>query len=140
MHCIQKYATACNASLNKPHLEESFFPIPFEKYMTIDLGAEFNNRSYSFFEEVISELSPILQENNIRIIQIGDPKDQPLEGVYYLNAQLNLNHTVYVLNKSVLHLSSHRTESLDIQERLQRSLQIDLDRVCRPGHPRARGL
>ena len=111
MHCIQKYAHSCNASLSQPKLEPSFFPTPFDEYITIDLGAEFNNRSYAFFEEVIRELLPILQRNNIRIIQIGDPKDAPLEGVYYLNPQLNLNHTIYILSKSRLHLSSQSFSS-----------------------------
>tara|TARA_R110000824_G_scaffold25_10_gene96 strand:+ start:6347 stop:7516 length:1170 start_codon:yes stop_codon:yes gene_type:complete len=106
MHCLEKYALACNALIDTPHLEGSFFPLPFDKYITLDLGAEFNHRQYPFFQDVIHDILPVLQANSIHIIQLGDPRDPPLQGVYYLNNRTQVGHANYLLKNSLLHISS----------------------------------
>ena len=70
MHCLEKYALACNAFIKKPPLEYVFFPLPFSNYITLDLGAEFNHRAYPFFQDVINEILPILHDNNIHLVQL----------------------------------------------------------------------
>ena len=106
MHCLEKYALACNSLIDTPHLEGSFFPLPFTKYVTLDLGAEFNHRQYPFFQDVVHDISPILQANSIHIVQLGDPRDPPLQGVYYLNNRTQVGHANYLLKNSLLHISS----------------------------------
>lgn len=106
MHCLEKYALACNAFIKKPPLEYVFFPLPFSNYITLDLGAEFNHRAYPFFQDVINEILPILHDNNIHLVQLGDAKDEALNGCYYLNKRTQLGHLNYLLKYSLLHVSS----------------------------------
>ena len=111
MHCLEKYALACNSLIDTPHLESSFFPLPFAKYITLDLGAEFNYRQYPFFQDVVNDLLPALQAASIHIIQLGDPRDAPLQGVYYLNNRTQVGHANYLLKNSLLHVSSQSFSS-----------------------------
>ena len=106
MHCLEKYALACNAFIKKPPLEHNFFPLPFSRYITLDLGSEFNHRQYPFFQDVVNDILPVLQKNDIHIIQLGDPKDEAISGVYYLNNKIHLSHSTYLLRRSLLHVSS----------------------------------
>ena len=106
MHCLEKYALACNSKIDTPELEESFFPLPFSKYITLDLGSEFNNRQYPFFQDVLHDILPALQAASIHIVQLGDPRDPPLQGTYYLNNKTQVNHANYLLKNSLLHVSS----------------------------------
>lgn len=68
-HLIQEYAKICGVKIGEPILIDSFYPIEFEKYITIH-HATCAATTYNYWEEVLSILKPILKKKNINIVQI----------------------------------------------------------------------
>jgi hypothetical protein len=47
MHILEQYALNCGVSISKPYISEEFFPLPFEKYITLHPKGKFPSISYS---------------------------------------------------------------------------------------------
>lgn len=72
-HLIQEYAKSCGVKIGSPKISPTFYPIPFDKYITIHHGT-CNSTVYSYWPEVIEILKPILEKENIKIVQILEGK------------------------------------------------------------------
>lgn len=103
MHILEQYALNCGLKINKPYIYEKFFPIPYEKYITFNPFGKFESRKYSYWQEVINLIYPILQKENIHIIQIGAQNEPGYNQCYHLMGQTNFNQTAYIINNSLLH-------------------------------------
>lgn len=104
MHILEQYALNCGVKIDKPFINELFFPLPFDKYITFHPKGKFPSREYDYWEEVLLQLSPILEKENIKIVQIGAPKDNLYPYCYHTNGQTNFNHVAYLIRNSILHL------------------------------------
>jgi hypothetical protein len=103
MHILEQYALNCGLKIGKPYIYEKYFPIPFEKYITFNPFGKFNSRKYSYWQEVIDLIFPILQKENIHIVQIGGPKEQGHNNCFHTMGQTDFNHTAFIINNSMLH-------------------------------------
>ncbi len=104
MHILESYATSCGLKIDKPLIMEQFFPLPFEKYITIHGFAKFSSRCYDYWEEVLSLISPVLEANGIKILQVGGKDEPKLRKCICLNGQTSINQLTYVVRKSLLHV------------------------------------
>ena len=104
MHILEQYALNCGVSISKPYISEEFFPLPFEKYITLHPKGKFPSREYDHWEEVTTNLFPILEKYNIKIVQVGGKEDQPIPFCYSTNGQTNLNNLAYLIKNSLLHV------------------------------------
>jgi hypothetical protein len=104
MHILEQYALNCGVSISKPYISEEFFPLPFEKYITLHPKGKFPSREYDYWEEVTTNLFPILEKHNIKIVQVGGKEDQVVPFCYPTNGQTNLNNLAYLVKNSLLHL------------------------------------
>ena len=104
MHILEQYALNCGVSISKPYVSEEFFPLPFEKYITLHPKGKFPSREYDYWEEVTTNLFPILEKHNIKIVQVGGKEDQVVPFCYPTNGQTNLNNLAYLVKNSLLHL------------------------------------
>jgi len=104
MHILEQYALNCGVSISKPFINEEFFPLPFEKYITLHPKGKFHSREYDYWEEVTTNLYPILNKHNIKIVQIGNKEDNLIPFCYSINGQTNLNNLAYIIKNSLLHL------------------------------------
>jgi len=104
MHILEQYALNCGVPISKPYINQEFFPLPFDKYITIHPKGKFASREYDYWEEVIFNLAPILNKYNINIVQIGGKDDAPLPLCYPTQGQTNFNNLAYIIQNSMLHL------------------------------------
>ena len=104
MHLLEQYALSCGLKIGKPFLYENFFPLPNKKYITLQKEADFPARQYKYWQLVVDLLYPILEKNNISIIQISSPKDTALRKVINTNGATSIPQAHYVIRNSELHL------------------------------------
>lgn len=103
MHILEQYALNCGLKIGKPHIYEKFFPIPFEKYITFNPFGKFNSRKYSYWQEVVDLLLPILNKHNMHIVQIGSKDEPGYQNCFQLMGQTSFNQTAHIINNSLLH-------------------------------------
>lgn len=103
MHLLQQYSLASASKISKPFILDKFFPTNFDKYITVHTTSKLS-KSYSYFQEVINIIKPILDKENIQIIQIGAKEDNKIRGIIDLCGATNINQTAYLIKNSLLHL------------------------------------
>lgn len=106
MHLLEIYALTTGSKIKKPFIQKKYFPLPFEKYITIQNSSGMPAKCYSYFQEVINFIFPLLEKHNIKIIQIGSKEDQVLAKTVPLHGQTNINQTAYILSNSLLHIGN----------------------------------
>lgn len=103
MHILEQYALNCGLKIDKPYIYEKYYPLPFEKYITFNPFGKFNSRKYAYWQEVINLLTPILQEKNINIVQIGGANEQGYHNCLQLMGQTNFHQTAHIIKNGLLH-------------------------------------
>jgi hypothetical protein len=103
MHILEQYALNCGLKISKPYIYEKYYPLPFEKYITFNPFGKFNSRKYSYWQEVIDLLYPILQKENIHIVQIGGQNENSYNNCLSLVGQTNFSQTAHIIKNSLLH-------------------------------------
>jgi len=106
MHLVESYATSCGLKINKPFILESFFPLPFERYISFQPFSKYPAKDYDYWQEVINLILPHLKENDIQIVQIGGEKEKILENTYNLVGQTNIRQAAYIIKNSILHVGA----------------------------------
>jgi hypothetical protein len=106
MHLLDTYALRTGSKIKKPFIIKKFFPLPVEKYITIQNSSGMPAKCYDYFQEVILYLINKLNKNGYQIVQIGSKEDKVLNGVINLCGQTNINQTAFILNNSSLHLGN----------------------------------
>lgn len=106
MHLLEIYALTTGSKIKKPFIIKKYFPLPFTKYITIQNSSGMPAKCYSYFQEVINFIKPILDKEDIKIIQIGSKEDIGLIGAVHLQGQCNINQTAYILSNSLLHVGN----------------------------------
>ena len=105
MHILEQYALTCGAKIGKPFIAEEFFPLPFEKYICINMGSGMDSKNYDHYEEVVHLLLPILRRNNIHIVQIGAPDEPILKGCFCALTSTK-RQTAHIISNSILYFGS----------------------------------
>ena len=83
MHLIENYSAVTRLAIHKPEIYLQFCPIPCDKYITIQTAGAMLAKNYYFFQEIIDLILPILQKNDIKIVQLGGKNEQKLN--YFSN-------------------------------------------------------
>lgn len=103
-HLIQEYAKSCGVMIGKPIINPAFFPVPFEKYITIHHG-DYNATYYDYWDEVLDILKPILSKNGIKIVQISDFDEQNINGAD-LHLKCSKKQSAFVIKNSLCHIGT----------------------------------
>ena len=100
-HLIQEYAKNLGVKISKPIVKEHYFPIQFDKYITISVDSSTTAKNYKHYGIVLFILKDFFKRHGIKIVQLGG--QQLIDGV---NSALNLpfKQQAYVISKSLLHL------------------------------------
>jgi hypothetical protein len=104
MRLLDTYATNTGSKIDKPFIYTKYFPLPLEKYITIQSQTPYESRNYSYWQEVINLIHPYLSKLNIHIIQVGIKDEKPLNGTINLLGQTTLNQLAYIIESAKLHL------------------------------------
>lgn len=103
MRLLDTYALYCGAKIDKPFIYESYFPTPFDKYVTFQAETPYDSRNYSYWQDVIDMIVPVLSKNGIPILQLGLAKEMGYQRVVNLLGQTNLHQLAYLTRRSSLH-------------------------------------
>ncbi len=106
MHLLETYALSTASKIKQPFILKKYFPLPFEKYITIQNSSGMPGKCYDYFQEVVDFIKPILDGHNYHIVQIGSKNDIPLKNVFNLQGQTDINQTAFILNNAKLHLGN----------------------------------
>lgn len=119
MKLLELYSRACGLKIGKQFLLEAFYPVPFEKYITIQSGSGMAAKNYPYYNEVIKLIKNALSEIGVEIVQLGGKDDQPIVGVNHFQGKTDLHQSNYILKRSMLHIGNdswiaHRAGELKI--------------------------
>lgn len=106
MKLLELYSLGTGLKIDEPYIYKAFYPLPFTKYVTLHASSGMEAKCYSFWEDVVEIIKPVLDKLDIRIVQLGGPKDERLKGCVHLNGQLSMAQTAYVLSNSLFHMSN----------------------------------
>jgi hypothetical protein len=102
MNFIESLSLSSGLKSSTPRIEDSFFPIVSEKYITI-CTADHQSKQWDHFQEFINILRPIVVEHGIEIIEIGSNQVQ-FSGVVSLKGATSPNHWSYLVKNSLFHI------------------------------------
>ena len=108
MHVLESYALQNDLRIDKPFINEKYFPLAVDKFITIDTSSlKIPSLFYSHWQLVVDHMAPLLKERNINIVHLGDKECVPLSHCYNATGQCNFNQRAYVIRKSLVHASSN---------------------------------
>jgi len=105
MNLIQRYALSTGLKIEKPFIYEKYFPLPFDRYITFHPFSK-PAKNYDYWQDVLDDISPILESRGIKIVQVGAKDDQKYERCVRLCGLTSVNQVAYLVKNSLLHLST----------------------------------
>jgi len=106
MHVLESYALQNDLKIDKPYVYEKFFPLAIDRFITIDTsGLGCSALAYDHWQIVVNLIYPYLEEEGVKIIQLGNKECRPLQNCYIALGQCNFNQKTYVLKKALVHAS-----------------------------------
>lgn len=106
MRLLDTYATNTGSTIDTPFIFSKYFPLPIEKYITIQTQTPYDSRNYEYWQEVIDILNPVLIKNNIKIVHTGLKDDKKYHGVIDILGQTNINQLAFIIENSLLHFGA----------------------------------
>jgi hypothetical protein len=103
MHLLERYALGCGVKIDKPFIYDKYFPLPIEKYITLQPFSKYPSKCYDYWNEVVSILNPIVKKLGITIVQIGGPNESNIEGCINIQGQTSIPQCAYIVKNSLLH-------------------------------------
>lgn len=103
-HLVQEYAKSCGVNIGEPIFSCSFFPVPFQKYITINTSSN-QAKEYMYWGEVFEIIREPLEKHGISIVQVKYKDEKEISGVDYA-ASGSLKQLFSVIKGSVLHVGS----------------------------------
>jgi len=100
-HLIEEYAKNLGVKISRPIINDHFFPTVADKYITIGSEEHKPAKHYKHYNIVLTLLKPVLQANDIKVVQLGAGK--PIEGVHNI-FNISFKQKCFVLSNSLLHL------------------------------------
>lgn len=105
MNLAEAYALAAGQKLSKPEIRESFYPLEIQKYVTLQpFSKEYKN--YDYWIDVIEMISPALEKEDIKIVQIGAGNERRLPKCVHLNGMTNLRQSAYIIQNGLCHIGA----------------------------------
>jgi len=101
------YSNAIGVQLGEMYIRKQFYPLDFEKYITVQgFSGNQQSKNYDYWGEILSIISPILESNGIKIVQIGAKDEPALPGCVHLMGKTNWPQASYILSGAILHLGA----------------------------------
>lgn len=111
MNKLEKFSLNSSLKAGDIFINECFYPIVQEKYITFDCTSNIQSISYDHWQEVIDFIKPHLDKKNIDIIRVGNESGNPIDGVID-HRNKTFNQESYIISKSSLHFGTSELHSL----------------------------
>jgi len=105
MNLAEKISLDCGLKILKPHVDRSFMPIHFDRFIIFDSRSKYKHGRYDFFNEVYKLIKPSLDEHSIKVVQICEDSDAkiPCDRTFI---KINKKQEAYIISKSELFISN----------------------------------
>ena len=80
-HIAEVYAKDLGVKVGKPQIQDHFFPVTYDKYITFHAVTEIQSKQYDYWDICLFLIKSKLEEFGYKIIQVGGPKAEPVNGV-----------------------------------------------------------
>ena len=80
-HIAEVYAKELGVKIGRPQITEHYYPGLPDRYITLHSSNKMPASVYKYWDIVTWLLSGHLIDNDIQIVQVGGPKDKPIQGV-----------------------------------------------------------
>jgi len=107
MHLVEQYSLAMGARIDKPFIETNYYPLPFNKYIVVENGADIKSRIYGMWPDIILEIKPYLDEHEIAIVQIGHKDSEEIPAAFDLRGRTTTTQQAFLLKNAMLHCSTN---------------------------------
>ena len=109
MHLLEKYSLNCGINpqkLKKAEIYSSYYPVGFEKYIVIHASSGMRSKNYSYFQDVVDFIYPVISKNGYGIVQIGGKDDEALNNCLNLQGVTTIHQTAFILKNASLLLGN----------------------------------
>jgi hypothetical protein len=105
MRLLDVYALSCGAKINEPFIYASYFPLPLKRYITFQAQSQQNldAKNYSYWQDVIDMILPVLLKHDIRILQVGQAHEQAYQNIFDLRGKTDVHQLAYLIKGGMLH-------------------------------------
>lgn len=104
-HILEEYAKNLGVLISEPIISEHYFPIKENKYIVIYSEENIQSKHYKYYNIVLDLLRPILNSQNIQVIQI-DVKNNTITGINKGISNLLFKQYAYIISKSIAYIGS----------------------------------
>ncbi len=115
MKLLKSFSTTTGIDPQEATIYQKFFPLPFKDYVILNTQNEKENSNYFFWNRVLELIIPILNKNNVEIIQFAHDKVYEYDHVY-VNRQTTLNEKTYLIKNAKFFCGSSNLYSLICSE------------------------
>jgi hypothetical protein len=106
MRLLDTYATNTGSTIDKPYIYTKFFPVPEKKYITLQAQTPYDSRNYSYWQEVVDIIKPILDKENIEIVQVGIKDEIKIDKAIDYTGKTDINQLAFIIENSILHFGA----------------------------------
>lgn len=110
MKLLESYSLTAGQKIGKIHTAEKFYPLPFNDFILIQ-GFSKPSKCYSYWNTVIEILKPILDKNNITLLQVGGKDEPKLNHCFQTQGQTNWGQLEYLVSHAKLVLCTDSISS-----------------------------
>ena len=101
MHLLESQSTQAGQAIGKPEIYPKFFPLPITNPYIVFSPQSKDAKIYDMWLDVLNIIAPILDKNNINIIQTGAANEKPYPHCIHLMGQTTINQVAYIVQKSI---------------------------------------
>jgi len=103
-HIAEVYAKDLGVKIGRPYINDHFFPGLPDKYITLQSPNKMPASMYKYWDIVLKLIKPYLQNEGIKIVQIGGPEEQEVQGIdrsFLGSSYKQMNH---IIKKALTHV------------------------------------
>lgn len=103
-HLIEEYAKNLGCKIGQPHLHPHFYPVLSDKYITFHTNDQkVAAKHYDHWGIVFSLIKDYLSQHDIKIVQIGGPKDPKFSMCDEDTRGASFKQMAFILERSLMH-------------------------------------
>jgi hypothetical protein len=105
MHKLESFALSTGSKINRPWVDQCYYPVLEDKFICVSQNAISSSKSYTYFSDVLFHIKPYLDKEKISIIEVGQSNADP---IFYTKNFRDLTRLQanYVINKSLLYFGN----------------------------------
>lgn len=106
MKLLPLYSSASGLEPRRQWLLESFYPLPTTRYIVLHASSGMASKNYPLYPEVLRLILPVLNSQNIQVVQLGGKDDTPMPGCVHLHGKTDYHQSSYIVRGSMLLLGN----------------------------------